>query len=769
MNKVRKVLSVILIAVMLLPVGCTNKGSNEVLNEIKYVDEDAPWFDTAIVEDDPVDIGCPISYSNVAMMRDDYYIEFAQGYTYDSWQNCCVLYKYDYSGSLIGRFDVEGALDPENTEYIEYRFVKMYVYNDVEYYVIEKDVTDEVTWDYTVSYLICTIDYDANEYVIIEEKTFADVFPGHITVSDVAVSGDYVVYLLLSMSEYSFYVENKTDGTSYHADVNLGSDYQYCDFYSLYCRPDESNDGLIYYEVARDLDSAYYSFDPTTGVYREVNKVDVSFGLVMADGYIVYALDDYCIYRSNIATGGDADVIFDARDCAITVACANVMDLVAYNGKNIIIRGDKVSDGIQASKYYVITPSDTNPHAGKQIVTIGYSDYVSPNVQQMIIDNNMNVDSKYYIEIVNTYDFTLDWEVGANYKELIAKSNDEFINDVRSGHGPDIMIGGDKYAVANPGFVYVDLNEYINGSDLFTRENFSDVVFDAYNVDGHLYNLPFGVTLNGLAVTASMFDATGFTYDEYINHVNVHNYGNDALMNICWDPEEPDKMYYFERLFRLEFNDYISGNKFNITEGEQGEQFRALAEFVNNRDVLYRSEGGEAIVLQNQESFSFSDYVSINEAKVRNYVGYPSYDGESTCFTDDEYTVSVTTCCADKEAAWSVVTEFFSYSTQAYTSTMIPVRLDALNDICDSFISGITANPEDYYIDWDTSKSDLNEYKYEFIYLVKNMKTAVYCDPMIMLIISEELPAYFEGQKSLEEVAKVIENRVNNYMSEVYS
>ena len=39
-------------------------------------------------------------------------------------------------------------------------------------------------------------------------------------------------------------------------------------------------------------------------------------------------------------------------------------------------------------------------------------------------------------------------------------------------------------------------------------------------------------------------------------------------------------------------------------------------------------------------------------------------------------------------------------------------------------------------------------------------------DSEVMVIMNEEMPAYFEGQKSLDEVRAIIENRVNLMLAE---
>ena len=39
-------------------------------------------------------------------------------------------------------------------------------------------------------------------------------------------------------------------------------------------------------------------------------------------------------------------------------------------------------------------------------------------------------------------------------------------------------------------------------------------------------------------------------------------------------------------------------------------------------------------------------------------------------------------------------------------------------------------------------------------------------DPSITVIITEEIPAYFSGQKNIDQVVDILENRVNTVLNE---
>ena len=54
----------------------------------------------------------------------------------------------------------------------------------------------------------------------------------------------------------------------------------------------------------------------------------------------------------------------------------------------------------------------------------------------------------------------------------------------------------------------------------------------------------------------------------------------------------------------------------------------------------------------------------------------------------------------------------------------------------------------------------------EFISLVERVSTKVRRNPTIMEIVREEVPAYFDGSKSAEDVSKIIQSRASTVMAE---
>ena len=68
--------------------------------------------------------------------------------------------------------------------------------------------------------------------------------------------------------------------------------------------------------------------------------------------------------------------------------------------------------------------------------------------------------------------------------------------------------------------------------------------------------------------------------------------------------------------------------------------------------------------------------------------------------------------------------------------------------------------PDDYFYEITP------EVKADFIKLVEAVSTSENMDPAIMSIINEDSAPYFAGQKSVDDVAKLIQNRARTKVSE---
>ena len=50
--------------------------------------------------------------------------------------------------------------------------------------------------------------------------------------------------------------------------------------------------------------------------------------------------------------------------------------------------------------------------------------------------------------------------------------------------------------------------------------------------------------------------------------------------------------------------------------------------------------------------------------------------------------------------------------------------------------------------------------------MIRSCSSISHTDPAVTVIVREEIPAYFAGQKTIEEVIDIVENRVQTFLDE---
>ena len=778
MNFVRKITSVFLVGSFLFSMcaltGCKS-ADTAVLNEIKYVSEDDPWYDMKVLHTDLEEYGLYISYCRMLYSGEDYFVVDVSGSSMnpDGWHAEELVYKYSYDGELLDEFDFGAMVEGTQESYP----LKSYEYNGEVYYLVNTASYEENGMLIEQKYRVCTIDFDNNVLNFTQDLDFSDWFKGVPTVSDVAVSGNYIVYLLNRWEdhEYAFYVFDMTDGSHYIKSVPKDSDY--LDFW--FERSGKPCDGTIYYYGSRSEDNAIYSFDPDTGKCEVVRVLD-GFGFeemyFLEDGTYLGQKDNL-IVKKDVVTGDEIEVVADIFCSAVSPSFSDYSDLYAYSGDTVVLRADETNNalGYQRIKLYLLTEVDTNPHAGKQIVTVGFSDFVIDTTLGNLVElNNSNYDSEYFIQMTGEYDVSdmskVCDEEGITMDEYYVRKNDKLISDIREGKGPDIMISGARYSSANPSLIYADLAPLMEADSNFSADDYSAAVTKGFEVDGGIYHVPYGLTLSGLAILDKQYSDSGFVYDEYIDFVNCHMNGHDPMG--AYDQFNPpiEDSEYFKDLFSICANDFMVDGHLDISSGENGERFTQMVELIKNRENNFHSEKGETINARRLNVCNFFTYIDstvfTKASTPTNIVGFPSFDGRGL-YSISSYTAAITACCADKDAAWKVISQLLSYDVQSVTpDSFAPVRLDALKAGIDEQIKLMECGQSSEYWSWYDSSFDLAPFREKYVDMVKNLDTIYYVDPMILQIMNEEMPAYFEDQKPLKDVTNIIEARVNNYLDE---
>ena len=443
--------------------------------------------------------------------------------------------------------------------------------------------------------------------------------------------------------------------------------------------------------------------------------------------------------------------------------------------------------GVFNAKYIrVLTKMDKNPHAGKEIIELAFpiKAEASAYLARSIYEFN-NTDDEYLIRIWDKQKvgFTLGIveSLGGDEQELY-----KFIQELRSDEAPDLIIGlQNSYAMNDE--ILMDISDFLEPEVL--DKQFGNIL-DAGTIDGKQYFLPVTLELDGLIIDSDMIKdgATGLTFDEYDKMVEEELDGYSPY-------DYPFSIYYNKTDFILSCIDIKSA-----IEGEKVEfgtdQFYAAAEYAKenfpyddilNTPVDYIYDWGVRLRTKccYAEITDYLDYVHLCNDSEGQYViiGTPSVDGSGPRFKALE-TISVSATTDVSDGCKKFINYLFAGT--AFASDNCEFRCLVTNkDIMDKNIESISAVNNDLYDDYLQSvqngmykpavgvemaygdKTATDSMRDCFINSMSSISTYYYEDEVILGFLKEELAPYYAGDRSLEDVVALLNDKVARYFSEM--
>lgn len=371
------------------------------------------------------------------------------------------------------------------------------------------------------------------------------------------------------------------------------------------------------------------------------------------------------------------------------------------------------------------------------------------------------------------------------YNNAVAALNMDIISD----NPPDII---DLMNVNVPNLaakgVFEDLNPYLDKSTVIKREDFVPSALNGYTFEGTLVTIPRSMDVYTLLGKESMVgDKEGCTIEDLMQLSN--RYPDSDLMAYA---TKESVLSQFLRFNNDAFIDIETGTcSFNSPE------FIRLLEYANTYDLDadYTKDLPELIQenevllldlnLRDVASYQMYHMMMGEEATC---IGYPTVDGSQGVFFNGSNICGITTKSTHKDAAWKFMESFLKYDGQQRMHYGgLSTRLDELEerfeedmtpeyekDVNGEYKKDAEGNLIEYpkatwgYGDnWEATiyaatKEEIDAVKA----LIYAAKPAFENDEEIQAIIQEETAAYFNGQKSANEVADIIQSRVSIYISE---
>ncbi len=514
------------------------------------------------------------------------------------------------------------------------------------------------------------------------------------------------------------------------------------------------------------VNSNFYSFYNGGGDYDLYVSTDNALkGIKLATGETETVID-WLKSGFDTTTMDSATILSDGRILCTTYKYNTEGGGYSWNSSDMLIT--------------ILTKVDPSTIADKQLITVSalYLDY---RIKQKIVEFNKTND-KYQIEVT----IYSDYDDGTGSSDAgITKFN----NDLISGNIPDIILL--NYATSIDSYIskgmLADLYTFMDKDEEINREDYLQNVFDASSVNGKLYSLIPSFTIQTVVGKSSIVGTKeGWTMADF---KAVADANPDAMML-----SDMTKSNFLTNAVSYSMQSYV--------DRETGEchfntdSFKSLLEYANtfpeeidwqsvydsnpnywdDQQKWYRED---KCILEQVYLYDFKRIKSLEQGdfgEAITFVGFPCDNGNGSAISADGE-IAITAKAKNPDGAWEFVKYFLSDEYQNSVSGSFPIKLSAYDKLME------TAKQKPYYTDDSGKKVEYDDYYYlgdqqikidvntdedneRMMNFIKSVNSCINYDQELMNIITEEAGAYFSGQKTVDEVVDIIQNRANIYINE---
>lgn len=590
-------------------------------------------------------------------------------------------------------------------------------------------------------------------------------------------------------------VQFKLDGSQYNGSL---------------CRLNAQQVGVMWYNYTDDVNAAdengqyFVPIDLETKDWGEKVKLPSNVGSILPgdDAY-----DFYYTYNNNIygyaAKTDTKEKLVDWLACDVDTN--NMSGYAMLSDSRVAALMQDWSTDPTTYQLIVLHRVDASEIKEKKVLTLACM-YLDWNLRSMIVEYNKTND-EYRINVVDYSEYATDDDYNAGVTKLTT--------EIISGSVPDIFLTSnlpiDKYAAKG---VIADLNTFMDGGNGLSRDYFVPQVMSALEKDGKLYELPtsFSVqTAYALSSIASQYDtwnvaAVQDAMTQLQEGATVFSNGwtkNTALSNclsrnlsafVDWttgkcefDSEAFQQLLAFCNSFPAETSD-----------GDGAIAYASSADIAVD-DAMWESDATRITngkqLMSTIGMYSFDSYIW-NVYAIRDkitFTGYPTEDGSGSSF-ELQMPMAISSVTKYPDAAWDFVCSIIKKmntideNNYYYGFPISQAAFDA--EMTDIMTEQYQLDENGEQVDWDgdgePDKAIRGSYEtmengetvYKDVYAltqedidqilgVINSTRSVYdYDQEILDIITDEVAAYFAGDKDVQTTANMIQSRVNLYVQE---
>ena len=486
-------------------------------------------------------------------------------------------------------------------------------------------------------------------------------------------------------------------------------------------------------------------FNPTDVVDMESNDGQLSFIVSSSDikSKTIDLPEDYFMYHG---ISIDQQTYIYGENCVLKMDGSDMIPVCDFYLSGNLLCMIPQEDHIAAVTdcgLYRLTPSDNTTTAEVTTLTLGtmFRGYVQDEYIKSAIKAFNAAHSD--VEIV-----AVDYMDG---HATVAEATTALNLDIAAGCGPDLI-----------DTVAFDYDTYIRNGTLISlddriqqdidAEYFHPNLLSSLTLYGSVYAIMAGYQLDALSVHGEYLEMIGDNFTWSIS--GFSDQIDQAPENVCVLNCDPGT--FLSLWCNNCIEDYIQNNTCNFDSD-------SFVQLLKTANKLSQTDAYDLYALNHVYIHSVQDYLLYLEINNRitgeftnySYIGFPSDNSNGVAF-EQKIAIGISVQSKDPDLCWAFIKSLLEEDFQKQISVnMFSIRTDVLNNCI------LDAKSDDgrQFTDSQT------EYFHELMDGIDHIY-GVY--PDVTAIVLEEASAYFTGDKTAEQVAQIVQNRVTIYLGEHY-
>lgn len=475
----------------------------------------------------------------------------------------------------------------------------------------------------------------------------------------------------------------------------------------------------------------------TQGWSNDIINLNTVFDLYGGASNSFYVFDSSYFYAFDAAEQSK-ELIFKWTDLGLSTGDIHVRELP--DGKFLVLTGTFSQTGLYSYELITLEP-------GEDKRTILTMKSIQPSLSVLEAVSQFNKTNQEYKVDLFQYFSSYDNVSDKDWNTALSDFNMEII----SGTIPDIMdLSNMPINIYFERDILEDLYGYIRESQDINMENYFDNIIDAFAIDDRLPYITNGVYIaTYLADSRIVGSESGWTYDDALTLMNQYEVSGLS------------RGFFLEMVVEQNSDSFINwGKKENYFDSPEFIRVLELAATISENRTASFSGAAVASVAAYQAVMSVYDIAMYNNLYQGNLapIGLPNDKGITyhTAFADSK--IGMSALGENKSGAWAFVRTFLE-EKQQMSSYFLPIHKAAFETVM------IAAMNNNSILSWnyqgEVTQRDVDVVKL----LLTTTHYSVNENTTIVDIVNEEAAAYFSGSRTAEEVATIIQDRVQTYIN----